>query len=302
MKDGNPSPQLTVVFMDISGSTQLYDREGDTVAASMVHAALDRMEQIVVGFNGHVIKHIGDELMCRFDSPVNAVHCAAELLYLTSNVDNKSAQNSALLPLRMGMHHGEVLPSEDGDIFGDTVNLAARIIGLAKKDEALLSEEVVNLLPRETRYRIRCIGEKYIKGKGDIARIYQYLLPEDEESEDGKTIIRGQGAATRLSKNSLLLRTPTNDYLLNRDHPSIEIGRSTDCALITPDPEASRHHAKIELRGNYFWLSDSSANGTVVHTDSGERFSLRREELRLPAKGTITVGQEFIIQFALDAE
>jgi len=297
----NTETTLSVSFIDIVGSTNLYDQHGDAFAANLINASLQRMSEIVVASGGRVIKTIGDELMCCFPSAAAAIACTGEILQHTDlNAAKVSLPEQALLPVRIGLHWGEVLVQQDGDLLGDTVNVAARIASFAKIDEVILSEEFIAEVPAELRYHIRFLGEKHIRGKGGFCKIYQYIYPK--ESDEGETILQGVKHATRLAKNALSLTTVDNHYLLDSEQPSILLGRGVDAELPTPDPEASRRHAKIELRGNYFWISDSSANGTVVLSSSGERFTLRREELRLSGEGVIIIGQSFKISYRLETE
>ena len=89
------------------------------------------MSDIVRGNGGTVIKTIGDEVMCTFPAAVDAINAACQM-------QRRTTQDPAFtrdgLGIRIGMHHGDAL-LEDGDVYGDAVNTAARMASLAKRDQ-----------------------------------------------------------------------------------------------------------------------------------------------------------------------
>jgi len=78
--------------------------------------------------------------------------------------------------------------------------------------------------------------------------------------------------------------------LQSRDRPALLLGRDANCDVVTPDPKASRRHARIETRLDKFVLVDQSVNGTFVKIADEEEIALRREALILYARGRITLG------------
>src|SRR5690348_3231668 len=111
---------LVVLFADISDSTRLYSTLGDNAARLVVNACLSVITTLVQRFNGRVVKTIGDEVMCVFKRPDDAVQAASEMQL---EVDTKRPAKYHV-KIHIGMHYGPVLV-ENNDVFGDTVNAAA---------------------------------------------------------------------------------------------------------------------------------------------------------------------------------
>ena len=126
---------LAVLFADITDSNKLYGTLGDDAARAVVDACLSLVGEVVARFNGRIIKTIGDEAMCAFRRADDAVAAAAEMQTMVEarrpgNVD---------LKMHIGLHFGSVL-SEDGDVFGDTVNSAAYLCAVAVAGQILTTE------------------------------------------------------------------------------------------------------------------------------------------------------------------
>jgi class 3 adenylate cyclase len=127
---------VAVWFSDIQGSTALYEASGDLEAWRRVQEHFAAVRDIVVGHGGSVIKTLGDAVMAAFASPEAAARSAAEAVRCRAGGFN----------LRVGLHRGPVLAvASDGvpDIFGHTVNVAARLQSLAEPGEICTTSAVV---------------------------------------------------------------------------------------------------------------------------------------------------------------
>src|SRR4051812_32939762 len=114
----------TVLFADVSGSTKLYESEGDKVAMMAITNCLDQLRQSAEASGGRVVKTIGDEVMVVFPTPDAAALAASSM---QSAIDGLPAVGATKLAVRIGFHCGPVIQSGN-DLFGDTVNLAARLV------------------------------------------------------------------------------------------------------------------------------------------------------------------------------
>src|ERR1700759_5648311 len=119
---------VAVLFADIAGSTSLYEVLGDARAKAMIDEALAVMKAVTAQQQGRVIKTIGDEVMCVFDTPDRGFIAASDM---QARIDGLPVADGAKRKIRVGFHAGPVI-EEHGDVFGDTVNTAARMAGLAK--------------------------------------------------------------------------------------------------------------------------------------------------------------------------
>jgi class 3 adenylate cyclase len=123
---------LTFLFTDLKGSTELYDRVGDLVAYDLVRAHFSVLHEIVAAESGAVVKTIGDAVMATFPTPDRAVAAALRMREAMARLN--AERGSEDLTLKIGIHEGPclaVMLNDRQDFFGQTVNIAARVQGLA---------------------------------------------------------------------------------------------------------------------------------------------------------------------------
>jgi class 3 adenylate cyclase/predicted RNA-binding Zn-ribbon protein involved in translation (DUF1610 family) len=135
---------ITFLFTDLKGSTALYDQIGDPKAYFLVRQHFDTLGQAVNRFEGATVKTIGDAIMAAFMKPLDAVHAALEML---RDIEIFNHNISDKLVLKIGIHTGHsivVTLNDRLDYFGQTVNIASRVQGLADAGEIYLSEDVYN--------------------------------------------------------------------------------------------------------------------------------------------------------------
>ena len=118
------------MFADIAGSTKLYDTLGDELARAKVAKAIETMSEITRQNSGDVIKTIGDEVMCKFPTAEDAGTAAWEMQEKFEE-ETESNTDGSPVSIRIGMHFGPAI-LEGGDVFGDAVNVAARMAAQAK--------------------------------------------------------------------------------------------------------------------------------------------------------------------------
>ena len=152
--------ELAVFFADISASTRLYDTLGDARARTVVDECIGVMRDIVRRYSGRVIKTIGDEIMCVLPDARSGLLAASEM---QTRIAGLPAVSGAKRAIRIGFHAGPVI-EEESDVFGDTVNLAARMAALAKASQIITTRAVVEQLPRALRETTRRIAALSIKG------------------------------------------------------------------------------------------------------------------------------------------
>ena len=120
--------EVAILFADVVGSTQMYDKFGDTKASETVADCLGVMKDATHKFNGTVIKTIGDEVMSTFPSVDEAMN-AAVLMQAQITADNKQ-EDRIPVSIRIGCHYGPVV-QEQNDIFGAAVHTANRMTSQA---------------------------------------------------------------------------------------------------------------------------------------------------------------------------
>jgi len=134
---------VVFLFTDLTGSTALYERIGDVKAYALVRQHFDALTAIIARRAGAIVKTIGDAVMATFSEPRDAAGAAAAMLDEIEAFN--AARGSADLLLKIGLHRGPCIAvtlNDRLDFFGQTVNVAARVQGLAGPEEICVTEEV----------------------------------------------------------------------------------------------------------------------------------------------------------------
>src|SRR6202051_1693391 len=135
---------LTFLFSDLKDSTALYDRVGDLVAFDLVNEHFRLLQEIIASERGAVVKTIGDAVMATFETPDHAIAAAIRMREGMSGLRAERQHQS--LRLKMGIHEGSCLAvtlNGQQDYFGQTVNIASRVQGLAASRSIVVTESVV---------------------------------------------------------------------------------------------------------------------------------------------------------------
>jgi len=135
---------LTFLFTDLKGSTELYERVGDLVAFDLVREHFRTLNEIVAAENGAVVKTIGDAVMATFLTPDHALSAALRMREAMRRLNETHGREDLLL--KIGIHEGPCLAvnlNERQDYFGQTVNIASRVQGLALSRSILATAPVI---------------------------------------------------------------------------------------------------------------------------------------------------------------
>ncbi|MBF0144972.1 MAG: FHA domain-containing protein [Magnetococcales bacterium] len=278
------SKRLAIMFADIAGSTKLYETVGDAKARELTSQCIDLMAKITADYQGVVIKTIGDEVMCTFPSADLAAQAAVRM---QENVEENEHEWNTKLRIRVGFHFGDVI-EEHGDVFGDAVNLAARMAAQAKADQIITTGETLDIMSPHLSADGRELIRTHVKGKSDPIRICELTWGEEEEL----TIMGGHTEASAMTTESIKAVFQRKEVVVSASSGAVSMGRGKDNTFIVPDTMSSRNHAKIELRRGRTYLVDQSTNGTFVLTTTGERFLVHRDEHILSGRGVIGLGRE----------
>lgn len=266
---------IAVLFADICGSTRLYENAGDRQAMTMTASCLEEMERCIQLKEGNVIEVRGDGVLATFDTAEAALMAARAI---------RESTLARPLSVHAGIHLGQALLAGNS-IFGDTVNVAARMADLAKANEIMLSQDAYDALPDITRFGIRPLGPVVVKGKTELMQVFLCAHSAPDETIIGKAF---DPSATALAVLELIYSGRTLQVEAATD--SLVIGRHSSCGLIVEDQVASRRHATIESKQSKFFLQDHSSNGTFVTDEAGAVTFLRRDIMQLSGKGSISCG------------
>jgi adenylate cyclase len=279
--------KLAVLFADICGSTALYENLGDDLARKTISRCINTLSSKAAEFQGTLIKTIGDEIMVTFTSAEAAFNAACAM---QAAVANEQPSSGVPLHIRIGFNYGDVI-KEAGDVFGNTVNIAARVAAITRAGQSMSTQAVFDALPDNLRSKMRKIMRAEFKGKQELHEIYQII----SEQDDMLSTRIGMPAFRKPPDNNeeLTLRYRDQTIKINKERRSVVLGREESCDLVVHNDLASRQHVRIEWRFGKFIISDQSTNGTYIRSNDANVVHITREEAVLRGNGSISLGQSF---------
>ena len=287
MTDLSQRTKLAILFADISGSTALYDKLGDTQALRLVGKCLDILCAEIATRQGVLIKTIGDEIMCSFPSAILAYEAACAM---QKAIELNRPGGERPIYIRIGFHFGEVI-RVGNDLFGDAVNIAARVTSITRARQILTTQAVFETLTPQIREKVRHVSRAEFRGKEEILDVYQVNWEEDSTltTRIGLPQFRKPAEA----RHELLLRYQQQILTVNEQNKSLVIGRGDTCNLVSQSNFASRQHATIDFSFGKFVITDHSANGTFIRFSDNQSIHLTHQEIILHGTGAISLGQPF---------
>ncbi len=284
------STNLAVLFADISGSTRLYDTLGDAIACERVNRCLETLKSISTSGHGKVIKTIGDEVMCTFPTAGDAASASCQMHETMENEVIEDDNTEAPLQIRIGMHYGPTL-IEGEDVYGDAVNVAARMATQAKGGQIITTQQTLDRLPPILQASSRFVDQTSIKGKKDEINIFELIWQHEDING---VVTDAVFISNKPAKKTMLeLNYRGQEIEMDKLRQSVELGRSKSCDMTIHEKLVSRQHVRIELRREKYFIIDQSTNGTHVLLDDGGNLFLRREEMCLSGSGKISFGRSF---------
>lgn len=287
----NINTQQAVMFADVSGSSALYKRLGNQEAKAIVDDAVSAMAAVTIVHEGVVVKTIGDEIMARFDSANIACETAIA-------IQQRSSREFAHIGLgiRIGIAYGDTVITPN-DAFGDTVNDAAYVAHIARANQIVLTQGVVDQLNPALVQECQMFDRVNIKGDAHKTIIYR-LAWEASKLQDFSTCVMPIQDVTNFVANfQLTLKVGEQIIQILPAQTPFKIGRDTGKVHLFLDSTlCSREHCQIDFRRGKYVLVDHSTNGTYVCEESKTPIYLRREEAPLQGCGVIGIGQSTDIE------
>lgn len=267
-----------VLFADICNSTALYKRLGDERALSLIKCLLQKCEDGAAVLGGKLVKTIGDEIMLHFPDISSAVSAAIEMQMMTKHgkYDGEEA-----LQLRIGLNSGE-LQTQNGDFFGNTVNIAARFVDFAAAGKIITSRAAVAELVARGLFDFRDIGEQKFKGVNEPVDCCEVTW-----ETASLTMIRSPEAQAVPCR--LQLEADSGVRVLESGG-RVSLGRGHDNDVRIESQAASRRHAVIEGRSTSFSITDMSTNGTYILKEGVAPIKIHHETYILTGEGLLGLG------------
>jgi adenylate cyclase len=287
--------ELTVVFADLTGSTGVFESLGNAKATQAITRLTQWIGHVCESHRGHVVKYLGDGVLILFQESRHAIEAASELQQVHQDRIRKWP-DSLKMRLQVGMARGDVV-EQDGDCYGDAVNVASRLSDLSGSEQILASDAVILQLPDDFMVRARCMGAMTIRGRTESCVVHRIEWQAEILSE-----VFTMPARLMPSPSAQSVVQPAFIELswldINAGFTStalpVFLGRDASAQFIVQDPRVSRKHARIEWRAGKFYLEDVSSYGTWVRfADSSAIVALRRQECALLLDGEIALGASF---------
>jgi adenylate cyclase len=274
--------EWAILFADVCESTSIYETIGDAPALALINRLFKLLEREVVANHGTTVKTLGDGLVCRVAEADGAFRAACGMQEAVALL---RAGSPAGLKIKVAFTHGPVL-LEDEDVFGDTVNVCARLASLANPAQVLTTQQTVEALSPGLRTRCRELYATKVRGRAGQVSVWEVIWRIDEDITK-VDLTQPSGEAPQWV---VKLSYAGESFVVEADSV-LRIGRDASNDLVVPSPHASRLHARIFARDDHFVIVDQSANGTYLMVDGAEREArLRRSEALLGERGWIGLG------------
>jgi class 3 adenylate cyclase len=199
--------KLAVIFVaDVVGFSQLVGRDEDGTLQRLQHLRNDVVDPIIRARSGRIITSLGDGILVEFSSVTESVQAAIEIqrAVTSRNTDQKP---ETWIEFRIGIHTGDVTVQADGDLLGETVNIAARLEALAEPGGVCLSEDTYRQIRDRLPERFVDLGDKKLK---NIARpIRAYAISAGEATGRPPTAQPARRSRGRKLPAPISVRAPT---------------------------------------------------------------------------------------------
>lgn len=231
-----------------------------------------------------MVKTVGDGMVCQFRDADAALRAAGAMQTAAGRMHGAGEHK---LEIRIGLTWGPVVAKGE-DVFGDTVNVCARLQALANPAQVLTTGELVQALSARSRSRCRELYATKIRGRAGAITVWELLWREDPDVTQMNLVAQdGSRSGTWILKVSY-----GGDSFTVEPGGAARLGRDKANDVVVASTLASRVHARIVGRdGNYF-IADQSSNGTFLMVDGNTReVRLRREEALMGERGWIGLGK-----------
>jgi class 3 adenylate cyclase len=277
------SEQLAILFADVCDSTTIYESMGDARAHATINRLFAMLGDKVKANGGKVIKTLGDGMVCQFGAADSAFRAACAM---QEGVTADDADSGPKMMIKVSFTWGPVV-TEAGDVFGDTVNVCARLVGAAGPEQVLTTQETVEALSPGLRISCRDLYPVRVKGRAEEVEVCEVLWRSDPDV----TEVFSRSQINAAMREWILKLSYGGSTIVVEPTGSARLGRDKANEVVVTSNKASRVHARIYGRGANFVIADQSSNGTFLAIDGNAReLALRRDEAMLGERGAIGLG------------
>src|SRR5262244_3690375 len=168
-----------ILAADVVGYSRLVEQDEAGTLAALADRRRSTIEPLLRRYRGRVVRLIGDGILVEFASAVDAVQCAVDIQKAMKK-ENAKLSDDRVIVLRIGMNLGDVVV-EDGDLYGDGVNIAARLEAMADPGGLCLSAAIHQQVERLLPFAFRDLGDQALKNIARPVRVY--CIVDDDGTE-----------------------------------------------------------------------------------------------------------------------
>ncbi len=262
-----------IVHADLAGFTRMMEGAETRTFRHLKSAQIDVWRPAIDAGGGRLVGTAGDAMLAEFSSAVAAVSAAIDIQERMARF-NESLDESQRMMFRVGVHLGEVIvDQEDQNIFGDGVNLAARIQAIAEPGGIAVSRAVKDVTELRIDYAFADGGEHAFKNVSRVVHVYHIRTALGAATKTTtrvvpQVVLHFGGADSAGQKYGFDVAL---DKLMTSTQGMV-IGRAADqCELVVAHATVSRRHARLSLAGETLQIEDlnstngTSVNGTALH-------------------------------------
>jgi hypothetical protein len=241
------------------------------------------MTGAVQACGGRVVKTVGDALLCTYPSADDGARGAIAIQQALQGL--QQVPDAGRVAVRIGFNCGPVVEA-GGDVFGDSVNVAARLVQMARPQQILTTATCIEQFSPAHRSQARELQLIGVRGRDSYVAVWELRWrPEEDQTQ------RMQAPARQARTGSLLrLEFRGLGWELWREGDVLTIGRDETNHVRLDGHLASRDHARILVRNGKFVLIDHSTNGTYLLPEGGTTTAMMHEEFVLSGTGKISFG------------
>lgn len=277
---------LTILFADISKSSNIYTLLGDRAAQNVVRKILGLLSGLTVKYGGKVLKTMGDAIMATFDATDNAFHAAKSMQKAMKEGASCEGGEFPPINIHIGIHYGSVVMDTE-DIFGDAVNIAARVVDYANPQQIVATRAAIEMLPEHSDHLTKYLANITAKNIAGEIQVFE-ILYEDQNT----TMVIDCTKLAKAVSGRLYLKRGDEVIVMDYLKPSVAFGREEFNEVVIGYSWISRIHAYIENRNGVFMLKDKSTNGTFIYPKDAAPTYIHKSEHPLAGKGVIVFGRE----------
>ena len=283
---GETRKLAAILVADVVGYSRLAGTDEDRTLARLRGLRSDLIDPAIAAHRGRIVKRTGDGSIIEFRSVVDAVRCAIEVQ--TGMVErNTGVPEDRRIQFRVGIHVGDVVEESDGDLMGDSVNIAARLEGVAKPGAICLSEDAYRQVKSRLDFAVADLGPIQLKNIAEPMRIYSLEVGKPAMAKPDTVPEPETSAPPRLSIVVLPFKILSSDSSQDYFADGVTENLTTDLSRI--------RNSFVIARNTAFTFKDKAVDAKQIAKELGVRYvlegSVQRDQNRVRVNAQLIDGE-----------